>query len=140
MSRTLTTLTLALALLATGCATAASPAARAQGSGIAAVAERPCLPPGVDAAFFSWTVRASHPFVVETDDDELVPVVWVLYGRGDDEIAALWSGDDLIAVDPSPRTDTPMWVDAARFDETTRVIVNGSADRCRWRRAGEQIV
>jgi hypothetical protein len=146
MNRNATVMMLAAALLATGCATgapgrlaagddapAASPrTARAEASG----PDGRCLPPGIGSKFFSWPVQSFHPLLIRREDASMLRAAWVLYRQGGEEVAALWGGEELLAVDPSPRTDTPLWVDAGLIDGDGKTVLVEPTDRCRWRREG----
>jgi hypothetical protein len=92
----------------------------------------------VSPVFFGWPVQAFRPLSIRRDDDTVVRAAWVLYRRGQSEVAALWGGDELVAIDPSPRTDTPVWFDSGLVDDDGRTLRTAPADRCRWRQEGGQ--
>lgn len=96
-------------------------------------AEVRCLPPGVTPEFFSWPVHAFRPLRLPRADGGSTPAAWVLYKNGESEVAVVWSGADLVAIDPSPRTRTSIWVDSGLLDrdESTRQASTGP---CQWRR------
>lgn len=95
----------------------------------------PCLPPGVRAEFFTWPVQAFRALALKRDDDTIVAGAWVLYGKGDHRVVALWGGDELIAVDPDPLADAPVWIDTGRINDE-RGTLRAEARACRWRRTG----
>jgi len=143
MSRNVAGLALAATLFATGCASTGSPSALVaqtpnQDLGRLEVSAR-CLPPGVTGVFFSWPVHAFRPMLIRRDDDTLVRAAWVLYRRGDAEVAALWGGEELLAVDPSPRTDTPVWFDTGLMDGEGKTLRVDTTDKCHWRQEGGQM-
>ena len=65
--------------------------------------------------------------------------MWVVYGRGDHAVAVVWAGEHLLAVDPSPETDDPDWLDSAFVltDEDGFVLRANPGAPCLWiRNAG----
>ena len=92
-----------------------------------------CLPPGVTAEFFSWPVHAFRPLRVPRADGSSATAAWVLYKSDESEVAVVWSGAELVAIDPSPRTRTPVWIDTSVLDPD-EVAVHMSTGPCRWRR------
>lgn len=98
-----------------------------------------CLPPGLSPVFFGWPVHAFRPLMIRRDDDSVVRAAWVLYRKGQSEVAALWGGEELVAVDPSPRTDAPVWFDSGLVDGDGRTLLTEPSGRCRWRQEGGQI-
>ena len=95
----------------------------------------PCLPPGVRAEFFTWPVQAFRALALKRDDDTIVAGAWVIYGKGDHRVVALWGGDDLIAVDPDPQPNAPVWIDTGRINDDLGTL-RAEARACRWRRTG----
>jgi len=83
----------------------------------------PCLPPGISEEFFFWPIVAFRQVTLRTDDGEEVDAVWVVYKREERAIAVVWAAERLVAVDPSPETDDPDWIDSAFVitDEDGRV-------------------
>ncbi|MGH7324422.1 MAG: hypothetical protein ACREJ9_07225 [Candidatus Rokuibacteriota bacterium] len=100
----------------------------------------PCLPPGVATDFFTWPVRSFQPIVIPRDDDTVTSGAWVLYGKGDSRVAAVWGGEMLIAVDPNPATNAPIWVDRGLLDDDNRALRSETLSPCQWRRHGERQV
>src|SRR5438477_7647227 len=94
----------AVLLLGAGCAGHLSDSAASRGRG-------PCLPAAVSAQFFFWPVVAFRTVNLLTEGGEAAPGSWVVYRKGKTSVAAMWVQSDLVAVDPSPETDTPEWVD-----------------------------
>jgi hypothetical protein len=113
-------------LLLAGCAAASR--------GVAIIASVPCLPPGVSGDFFGWPVVAFQPLVLRQEEGDDVEARIVRYQRGRDAVAVVWVGSDLVAVDPSPDTAEPDWVDASLVvdDELTLRAQPGAP--CQWRR------
>jgi hypothetical protein len=116
----------AATLLLTGCG--------AGSRGVAIIASVPCLPPGVSGDFFGWPVVGFQPLVLRHEDGDDVEGRIVRYQRGRDAVAVVWVGSDLVAVDPSPDTAEPDWVDASLVvdDELTLRAQPGAP--CQWRR------
>lgn len=141
MRRKVAGLALAATLFATGCATVTPSALVAQKPEQDGAPREPgsrCLPPGVTSGFFAWPVHAFRPMLLRRDDDTLVRAAWVLYRHGDAEVAALWGGEELLAVDPSPRTDTPVWLDRGLVDGDGKTLRMDPTEKCRWRQEGGQ--
>lgn len=136
MLRTVPALVLVSLVLASGCATAGSEAPSALPS--AALTSGPCLPPGLSGAFFSWPVVGFRSVDVPLVDGKTISASWVLYRQGDSLVVALWSEKDLLAVDPSPQTDTPFWIDTALVVADGKSVRTDRGAACRWRRQGEQ--
>ena len=65
---------------------------------------------------------------------------WVLYGKGDSRVAAVWGDEELIAVDPSPASAAPIWVDRGRLDAERQALRRDNGRPCQWRRHGERQV
>jgi len=129
MRRTVDALIL-LVLLAAGCARSARSSLE--------LASVPCLPPGLNAQFFSWPVVGFEPVTLVTEGGNDVEAAWVLYRRGGASIAAIWTRSDLVAVDPHPDTDEPYWVDGALVTDADDNVLRSSPDGfCRWRRHTE---
>jgi hypothetical protein len=136
-------------LFALGCATS-RPVSSGEPSRASVVVEQPaapparvnsgspCLPPGVAADFFTWPVRSFKALAIPRDDETVIPGAWVLYGKGDSRVAAVWGGEELIAIDPSPTTDAPMWVDRGLIDAETRALRSETGNPCQWRQQGER--
>lgn len=143
MNRSRTLLALVLALPLAACATGgrgstadmASPPTDPRAAGL-----QPCLPPGVSRDFLAWPVQDFRRMMFRRDDDTVAPGAWVLYAKGEARVVAVWSGDDLVAVDPSPTTDTPVWIDTAVLDERAGAIRAQAATSCRWRLHGQAYV
>lgn len=100
----------------------------------------PCLPPGVASDFFMWPVRSFRAIVIPRDDDTVTAGAWVLYGKGDSLVVAVWGGEELIAVDPSPASTAPIWVDRGRLDAERHALRSDNGRPCQWRRHGERQV
>jgi len=73
---------------------------------------------------------------LRTDDGEEVDAVWVGYKREERAIAAVWAAERLVAVDPSPETDDPDWIDSAFVitDEDGFVLRANPGASCLWQR------
>src|SRR5438093_2830814 len=71
------------------------------------LASVPCLPPGLNAQFFSWPVVGFEPVTLVTEGGDDVEAAWVLYRRGGASIAAIWTRSDLVDVHPHPDTEEP---------------------------------
>jgi hypothetical protein len=96
----------------------------------------PCLPPGITEEFFFWPIVAFRQVELRTEDGESVNAVWVVYSRGEQAVAVVWAGANLLAVDPSPETDDPDWIDSAFVlpDEDGFVLRTHPGAACLWRR------
>jgi hypothetical protein len=145
MRKPMVALTLVVAVASAACATgrpmttsghaagqAIITAAVDHGETLSPRAGAPCLPPGVDPRFFSWPVQSFRPLLIPRDDGTASTGAWVLYGKGDEQVAAVWSEAGVIAVDPSPSTDAPMWVNRARLDDEVSARRAGGNGECRW--------
>ena len=94
----------------------------------------PCLPTEVSSQFFFWPVVAFRPINLLTEGGEAAPGSWVLYQKGKTAVAAMWINSDLVAVDPSPESDAPEWVDLSLvipLDGKLVLRANPEAP-CRW--------
>ncbi len=98
------------------------------------LADVPCLPPGIAATFLTWPVVDFKRLAFKTEDDKRVPATWVLYQRRDVAIAAIWNRTDLLAVDPSPETETPEWIDGSLFADDELTLRTNPEAPCQWRR------
>jgi hypothetical protein len=96
----------------------------------------PCLPAAVSAQFFFWPVVAFRSVSLLTEDGVPEPASWVLYRKGKAAVAAMWVHSDLIAVDPSPETDAPEWVDLSLVVpiDGKLVLRDDPEAPCRWGR------
>jgi hypothetical protein len=58
----------------------------------------------------------------------------VLYGRGNRAVAVVWAGERLLAVDPSPETDDPDWIDSAFVltDDEGFILRANPGPPCLW--------
>jgi len=94
----------------------------------------PCLPAEVSAQFFFWPVVAFRSLNLLTEDGVAAPGSWVLYRKGKAAVAAMWVHSDLIAVDPSPETDAPEWVDLSLVVpiDGKLVLRDKPEAPCRW--------
>ncbi len=122
-------LVIAALLLTTGCA--------GHGPGSqASVGSAPCLPAVVSAQFFFWPVVAFRSVNLLTEDGDAEPATWVIYRKGKTAVAAMWVRSDLIAVDPSPETDDPEWVDLSLVvpREGKLVLRSKPEAPCHWER------
>ena len=101
----------------------------------------PCLPPGISEEFFFWPIVAFRQLQLRTEDGEQVDGVWAVYGRGDKAVAVVWAGERLLAVDPSPETDNPDWIDAAFViaDEDGFVLRANPGTPCLWQRSAGNV-
>ena len=117
---------LSVLLLLTGC--------RAAPRGITIVASVPCLPPGVSGDFFGWPVVGFQPILLHHEDGEDVDARIVRYQRGRDAVAVVWVGADLVAVDPSPDTPAPDWVDDSLVVDDELTLRARPEAPCQWRR------
>ena len=116
----------AAVLLLAGC----RPAPR----GVTLVASVPCLPPGVTGNFFGWPVVAFQPIVLRQEEGEDVEARIVRYQLGHDAVTVVWVGADLIAVDPSPDTADPDWVDGSLVIDDELTLRAHADAPCQWRR------
>jgi hypothetical protein len=116
-------------LLASGCAGHVSSPEASRGLG-------PCLPAAVSVQFFFWPVVAFRSVNVLTEDGEAAPAAWVVYRKGKTAVAVMWVQSDLVAVDPSPETDAPEWVDLSlAIPMDGKLVLRGKPDApCRWER------
>ena len=116
-------------LLASGCAGHMSDPEASRGMG-------PCLPAAVSAQFFFWPVVAFRTVNLLTEGGEAAPASWVVYRKGKTSVAAMWVQSDLVAVDPSPETDTPEWVDLSLVVpmDGKLVLRDKPEAPCRWER------
>ena len=73
----------------------------------------PCLPPGISEEFFFWPIIAFRQIQLQSENGEPIDGVWVVYSRGDHAMAVVWASERLLAVDPSPETEDPDWIDTA---------------------------
>jgi len=96
----------------------------------------PCLPHGISEEFFFWPIVAFRQVTLRTDDGEEVDAVWVVYKREERAIAVVWAAERLVAVDPSPETDDPDWIDSAFVitDEDGFVLRANPGASCLWQR------
>ena len=117
---------LSVLLLVDGC--------RAAPRGITIVASVPCLPPGVSGDFFGWPVVAFQAIVLRHEDGDDVEARIVRYQRGHDAVAVVWVGADLVAVDPSPDTPAPDWVDDSLVVDDDLTLRAQPEAPCQWRR------
>ncbi|PYN97519.1 MAG: hypothetical protein DMD91_17190 [Candidatus Rokuibacteriota bacterium] len=102
------------------------------------LANVPCLPPGLNAQFFSWPVVGFESVTLVTEGGNDVEAAWVLYRRGAASVAAIWTRSDLVAVDPHPDTEEPYWVDGSLVTDSDDNVLRTSPDGfCRWRRHTE---
>jgi len=113
-------------LLLAGCRTAPR--------GITIIASVPCLPPGVSGDFFGWPVVAFQPIVLRQEDGDDVEARIVRYQRGHDAVAVVWVGSDLVAVDPSPDSPEPDWVDDSLVVDHELTLRARPEAPCQWRR------
>jgi hypothetical protein len=98
----------------------------------------PCLPPGVNAAFFSWPVVQFEALSLATEGGDALEGAWVLYRRRNAAVAALWTRNDLVAVDPRPDTDEPYWVDGSLVSDDDDSVLRATPEApCQWRRHRE---
>jgi hypothetical protein len=119
----------AIALVTSGCAGHGAGPEAARGVG-------PCLPASVSSQFFFWPVVAFRSVNLLTEDGAAAPASWVLYRKGKAAVAAMWVRSDLIAVDPSPETDAPEWVDLSLVVPMDGKLVLREKPEapCRWER------
>lgn len=98
------------------------------------IASVPCLPPGIRGDFFAWPVVAFQPVELKNEDGEEVEARVVLYQRGRDSVAVVWVGADIIAVDPSPDTPEPDWIDESLVTDGELTLRMRPEAPCQWRR------
>jgi hypothetical protein len=115
--------------LAAGCAGQVSGPGAGRGLG-------PCLPAAVSAQFFFWPVVAFRTVNLLTEGGEAAPGSWVVYRKGKTAVAAMWVQSELVAVDPSPETDAPEWVDLSLVVplDGKLVLRDQPEAPCRWER------
>jgi hypothetical protein len=136
MLRTAHATLLVCLVLASGCAAARQEAPSALPA--AALPHGPCLPPGVSDEFFSWPVIGFRSVAVPLADGTTTRGAWVLYQQGEEAVVALWSKKDLLAIDPSPRTDAPFWVDLAVVSDDGTTLRTERVSGCQWQKHGQQ--
>jgi len=107
---------------------------RAVPRGVTIIASVPCLPPGVSGDFFGWPVVAFQPIVLQQEDGDDVEARIVRYQRGRDAVAVVWVGSDLVAVDPSPDSPEPDWVDDSLVVGDELTLRARPEAPCQWRR------
>ena len=118
-----------IAALLTGCASAPK-ASKID------LATAPCLPPGTSAMSFAWPVVDARPFPVPSESGKLEPGLWVRYQEGRSAIVMVWSSTGLLAVDPSPDTQAPAWLDMGLLREDGKTLRLTPRTRCQWRQVG----
>ena len=96
----------------------------------------PCLPPGISEEFFFWPIVAYRQVRLRSENGEQVEAVWVVYSRGDHAMAVVWAGERLLAVDPSPESNDPDWIDTALVltDDEGFVLRANPGPPCLWQR------
>ena len=96
----------------------------------------PCLPSGISEEFFFWPVVAHRSVTLRTDTGGTADGIWVVYARGEHAVAVIWAGERLLAVDPSPETDDPDWVDAGLVtaDDDGLMLRTNPGAPCAWQR------
>jgi len=96
----------------------------------------PCLPSGISEEFFFWPVVAFRQVQLRSEDGDAAEAVWVVHSRGDRAVAVVWAGEHLIAVDPSPESDDPDWIDSALVtsDEEGFLLRANPGRPCLWQR------
>ena len=116
--------------LATACATHAP----TPGSTLNLAA--PCLPPGISEEFFFWPVVAHRQLSLRTESGRTLEGVWSVHARAGQAVAVVWAGELLIAVDPSPETEDPDWVDSGYVmaDDEGLVLRTTPGTPCSWQR------
>src|SRR3989442_5354242 len=77
------------------------------------LANVPCLPPGLNAQFFSWPVVGFESVTLVTEGGNDVEAAWVLYRRGGASIAAIWTRSDLVSRLPLAKKNEPDCVEGA---------------------------
>jgi hypothetical protein len=102
--------------------------------GVTIVASVPCLPPGVSGDFFGWPVVAFQPIVLSHEDGDDVEARIVRYQRGHEAVTVVWVGSDLVAVDPSPDSADPDWVDNSLVVDDDLTLRAQAEAPCQWRR------
>ena len=102
--------------------------------GVTLVASVPCLPPGVTGNFFGWPVVAFQQIVLHQEEGDDVEARIVRYQLGHDAVTVVWVGADLIAVDPSPDTADPDWVDGSLVIDDELTLRAHADAPCQWRR------
>ncbi|PYM29438.1 MAG: hypothetical protein DMD80_07565 [Candidatus Rokuibacteriota bacterium] len=107
---------------------------RAAPRGVTIIASVPCLPPGVRGDFFGWPVVAFQPIVLRQEAGDDVEARIVRYQHGRDAVTVVWVGSDLVAVDPSPDTSEPDWVDDSLVMDDELTLRARPEAPCQWRR------
>ena len=71
---------------------------------------------------------------LRTEDDHEVEGAWVVYARAGHAVAVVWAGERLLAVDPSPETEAPDWIDTALvIPDDDGLILRAKPDPpCHW--------
>ena len=107
---------------------------QAASRGVTFIASVPCLPPGVSGNFFGWPVVAFEPIVLHQEAGDDVEARVVRYQHGHDAVTVVWVGADLVAVDPSPDTAEPDWVDGSLVLDDELTLRARAEAPCQWRR------
>ena len=96
----------------------------------------PCLPPEVSSRFFFWPVVGYQSIKLVDEDGEATSASWVLYRRGRSAVAVVWVNADVVAVDESPETDTPEWIDISLVTPVDGQLVLRRTPEtpCQWKR------
>jgi hypothetical protein len=102
--------------------------------GVTLVASVPCLPPGVTGNFFGWPVVAFQPIALHQEEGDDIEARIVRYQLGRDAVTVVWVGADLIAVDPSPDSAEPDWVDGSLVIDDELTLRARAEAPCQWRR------
>lgn len=96
----------------------------------------PCLPAEISGQFFFWPVVGFQSIKLVTEDGDPAPASWVLYRRGKTAVAVIWVNADVVAVDPSPETDTPEWIDHSLVTPVDGQLIlrRDPETPCQWKR------
>ena len=94
----------------------------------------PCVPPGISEEFFFWPVAAYRRLTLRTERGDEVDGVWVVYARAGHAVAVVWADEQLLAVDPSPETEAPDWIDAGLVitNDDGLILRDKPGAPCQW--------
>ncbi len=129
MCRRRVAMLVAALVLVTACAGPATDPEALRGLG-------PCVPSEVSGRFFFWPVIAFRTINLVTEDGDAVEGSWVLHRRGRLAVAVIWVHSDLIAVDASPETETPEWIDILLVTPVDdKLVLRRTPEApCQWKR------
>jgi hypothetical protein len=77
---------------------------------------------------------ALEPIELKNEDGDTVEARVVVYQRGRDAVAVVWMGSDIVALDPSPDTPDPDWIDESLVTDSDLTVRMRPEAPCQWRR------